>query len=272
MKIKKEFIFPLGCLMSVFLGFIDHALGYEISFSIFYLLAILFVFHYETFAKAVIVAFFSSLIWLAADLMSGNRYSFWLIPFWNAFMRFGFFYIIIYLALKMRKEKEYHQQLSLIDPLTEILNSRSFFQQLTMARGRALRFNQSLTLVYIDVDNFKQVNDRFGHAKGDELLRLIAKAIQTSIRVYDVVARIGGDEFVLLLPETNKEQAQSVLSRIGENFIVLVKKEISSVSLSIGVATYQSFSYSVADMISMADQLMYDVKNNGKNNVIYRVF
>jgi len=272
MKIKKSFIFPLACLMSILLGVLDHVLGYEISFSIFYLLSILFVFSYDTVLKTFIIAFLSSVIWLIADLTSGHQYSFWLIPLWNSLMRFGFFSIIIYLASQMRKEKEYHQQLALIDPLTQILNLRSFLQQLTMSRAHALRFNQPLTLVYIDVDNFKQVNDRFGHSKGDELLRLTAKAIQKSIRVYDVVARMGGDEFALLLPETSKEQTQSILSRIGENFIVMVKNEISFVTLSVGVATYQNCSLSVDDMILMADTVMYEVKNKGKNNIIYKVF
>jgi diguanylate cyclase (GGDEF)-like protein len=119
--------------------------------------------------------------------------------------------------------------------------------------NRSRRYKHSLTLAYIDLDNFKQVNDRFGHSTGDLLLKLIVEIASQNIRNTDLFGRMGGDEFVLLLPETNYQAARIVLTRVQA--ITFINQPNSSEA-----------------MLERVDKLMYQVKNSGKNRIEHNLF
>lgn len=161
------------------------------------------------------------------------------------------------------------RQLSVTDELTGLFNRRYFERRLEEELVRARRYSRPLSFLYIDLDRFKSINDRFGHTAGDEVLRFCAKLLQTSTRSVDTVARIGGEEFAVLLPETPQEGAVTLAER-------LVKRFASSrpplpgldtrVTLSIGVAAYPK-QKSKDELYRVADQRLYQAKALGRNQV-----
>jgi diguanylate cyclase (GGDEF)-like protein len=145
------------------------------------------------------------------------------------------------------------EQLAYRDELTGLPNRRFFNEQIEREAARAEREHRSLTLVYIDVNKFKQINDTLGHDAGDAVLKQIAFAIQSSIRKSDWAARMGGDEFVVVLNSCS--DVGSVISRI--------RKKLVDVTISCGVATYTPHVSSMEEVIKAADQLMYEEKKRG---------
>jgi diguanylate cyclase (GGDEF)-like protein len=172
------------------------------------------------------------------------------------------------IKLTYEREKKYAR----IDPLTEIINRRFFLEMLEQEIGRFDRYQHPFTLAYFDLDNFKTVNDWFGHSVGDRLLKLIAQTIQNQVRAVDVFARLGGDEFALLLPETDYESAEVVLFRLQQQVSTIFKDEYLNVSLSIGAITFKKEPLSVDMAIERVDHLMYEVKRHGKDNLKHEIF
>jgi diguanylate cyclase (GGDEF)-like protein len=127
-----------------------------------------------------------------------------------------------------------------------------------------------LTVAYIDLDNFKTVNDQLGHRTGDELLIAVVSAIRSHIRATDVLARFGGDEFVILLPDTPGEAAFKFLTKMHDNLDQIMALKQWPVSFSIGVVTYCNVPSTVDEVIRNADELMYTVKHGGKNRLLHR--
>jgi diguanylate cyclase (GGDEF)-like protein len=124
----------------------------------------------------------------------------------------------------------------------------------------------------MDVDNFKAVNDLFGHLVGDKALATVASNLLNSLRQTDVVARVGGDEFAILMPETAADAAQTVLPKLQSSLIEEVRGHNWPITLSIGALTFNTTPASADEMLNLADQLMYTVKNSGKNNIRYAVY
>lgn len=151
-----------------------------------------------------------------------------------------------------------------MDPLTNISNWRGFSEVFNHELLRAKRALQPLTLIYFDLDNFKKLNDTYGHSTGDYLLKMVAEKTTHLIRSSDLFARLGGDEFALLLPETDYNKASSIIERI---FITL-HKDIAAkdwpVTISLGAMTFYDFDLSMDEMITEVDNLMYSVKKAGK--------
>ncbi len=136
---------------------------------------------------------------------------------------------------------------------------------------RLARYNHSFTLAFFDVDNFKSVNDKFGHSQGDDLLIKITKTIKFNIRQTDILSRLGGDEFALLLLEIEAEQASIVLKRIHQELSMMIKIERLPISFSVGAITYYQTPQSVDHALEEADKLMYGVKSTGKNGLKHTI-
>jgi diguanylate cyclase (GGDEF)-like protein len=185
-------------------------------------------------------------------------------------MRLMVFMIIVALSAKVKKELEVERRLSRLDMLTGLDNTRSFVERAKIERTRSLRFKRPFTVAYIDIDNFKQLNDTFGHYKGDLLLQDLGKAIKEHVRAYDIAARIGGDEFVILFPETDKNQAHEVANKVKLCMEKIMQRHLEALTLSIGVLTVNNSTSIIDDMIKIADNLMYSVKNNSKNGIEYK--
>lgn len=157
------------------------------------------------------------------------------------------------------------------DPLTGLFNQRIFYDFLNYEIQRASRHNYTFALMVIDCDNFKPINDQYGHAFGDLYLQEFAKLLSATKRAEDILSRYGGDEFTLIMPESNIEDAQELASRIVkavENFRLLSEnREYTSLTVSIGISVYPLHSINAKDLFLIADAMMYKVKEEGKNNL-----
>jgi len=169
---------------------------------------------------------------------------------------------------KYTKDLEYY---ATRDPLTDLHNQRMFWELLGYECGRAARHAYPFALLVIDLDNFKAVNDRYGHVFGDFFLKQFADVLRRNVRDGDFVARYGGDEFTILLPETARQQAYTVASRIVEGVSamnVLTTNGIRITStVSIGMAMYPEHGKTPQDLFLVADNMMYVVKGEGKNSI-----
>jgi diguanylate cyclase (GGDEF)-like protein/PAS domain S-box-containing protein len=154
-----------------------------------------------------------------------------------------------------------------LDFLTRIANRRAFYEIAFTESARARRYGRSLTLIYLDLDNFKQVNDTYGHEVGDELLIEVAATIRSNVRTTDTVARLGGDEFALLLPETDQDAALLVTNKLREVLLNSMQRKNWPVTVSIGLVTFSTPPESVEEMVKQADAVMYSVKARGKNSI-----
>lgn len=168
-------------------------------------------------------------------------------------------------ALKDALEREKDE--ARLDFLTKIANRRAFYEVGLREITRARRYNRPLTLLYIDLDNFKQVNDAFGHETGDELLVEVAATIRCNVRATDLVARLGGDEFALLLTETNREAGLVVTNKLRETLLRAMQERNWPVTFSIGMVSFTVPPASVEEMVKQADEVMYSVKQRGKNSI-----
>jgi len=163
-----------------------------------------------------------------------------------------------------------HSQLELLatqDPLTNVLNARAFSHELAQELSRNRRYGRPLALIYLDLDDFKSVNDAHGHATGDAVLRLVADAMRGAVRQADVVGRLGGDEFGVLMPETDGDVAHAAANRLGSG-IRTVFRGTPSVTASIGVVAVSGTEAGTDELLRKADQAMYAAKRAGKDRVV----
>lgn len=176
-----------------------------------------------------------------------------------------------YLMARLRYTIEEERSMAREDHLTGVSNSRSFWEDLDVELQRMTRDDRPLTVLFIDVDNFKTVNDQLGHKTGDGVLKCIGQSMKDLTRAVDIVARIGGDEFAMLLPGADVEAGILVAERLRTTFRerCLVN---DIVSLSIGVATFKSPPDKAESLLHAADRLMYEAKSTGKNRIAVRVY
>ncbi len=151
------------------------------------------------------------------------------------------------------------------DSLTGIANRQAFIDQVEKERERSRRYAHPLTIVYLDCDDFKTVNDTFGHRTGDAALRTVAETMVNTMRGTDTAARLGGDEFGILLPETGEQAAAEAVGKLRGVLLAAMEKNGWRITFSIGVAAFSSPADSADEMLSKADALMYGVKDGSKN-------
>jgi diguanylate cyclase (GGDEF)-like protein len=269
---SKLFLIAAGSALVGGIGLLDYLTGAELAFSLFYLIPISMVAWLTGQWFGVIMSIVSASVWLVADIAAGNSYSHPLIFVWNTLIRFGFFVVVTMLLSFLKKSLEHEKELARIDHKTGAVNSRFFLELLQMEINRLQRYKHPFTLAYFDLDNFKSINDHFGHAAGDEVLRLTVRHASEQLRKTDIIARLGGDEFALLLPETNQETAQIILLKVQDNILEGMRKNNVSSTLSIGVITCLDALPTADEIIRLADKLMYSIKLSGKNSIKYSSF
>ncbi|MEW5874896.1 MAG: GGDEF domain-containing protein [Candidatus Zixiibacteriota bacterium] len=165
------------------------------------------------------------------------------------------------------------RDLSHTDAITGIFNRRHFDVRLSEEIARARRFGRPLSLLILDLDNFKQVNDSFGHLAGDRVLRQVATFIKKSVRSIDVFCRLGGDEFAVLMPDTGSEECDGLAARLGEavaskKFRSIRKTADLTITISIGGAVFPDHAGREDRLVACADQALMDAKRAGRNRFI----
>jgi diguanylate cyclase (GGDEF)-like protein len=251
---------------------LDFATGFQLSFSIFYLAPVALAAWFTNRESTTLLAVTCAVVWLYVDYLSGHMHSSNLIPIWNAGVRLGFFLIAGNLLATVRRLLATQSTLARTDSLTNLLNVRTFHVEAERLLHLARRNRTPVSLAYIDVDDFKIVNDTLGHLAGDNLLRDLARALSDSVRNCDLVVRTGGDEFALLLPDTNEAGASRFLLRLQERLYALADERQWPVRVSTGLVTFESLPDGVAEAVKLADQLMYAVKSRGKGSALQGVW
>jgi diguanylate cyclase (GGDEF)-like protein len=179
---------------------------------------------------------------------------------------------LVYATAELRQLTGSLERLATTDTLTGLLNRRVFFEQLGVEFGRSLRYRHPMSVIMVDLDHFKDVNDRSGHPFGDLVLSVTAQTLRSNVRESDLVARYGGEEFVLLLPETGSDEALIV----AEKLRAAVERQQHSdaatethITISLGVATAPDCRPGDAeDLVRLADEALYEAKRAGRNRAV----
>ncbi len=271
-KRNKAFWTFLSLGIVLVLGILDYLSGYEFAFSLFYSIPVALSTWFAGRKLGLLISGVSAIAWFLADILTGNAFSIVWLYLWNTFIRLGFFLIVTFLLTELRKSYKTQEELARVDFLTQATSTRYFYTLAETELERSRRYNHPLTLAYIDLDNFKTVNDRFGHSIGDNLLRSVADTVRHHSRNIDTFARLGGDEFAVLLPETGEVEAQAVISRIRRCLLEEMHRCGWPVTFSIGVVTFIKFPKTVDDMVKMADDVMYPIKNGSKDGISYTIY
>ncbi|BCM25367.1 hypothetical protein ZMTM_16260 [Methyloradius palustris] len=155
-----------------------------------------------------------------------------------------------------------------VDLLSGALTRRHFHEVCQTELARSLRYQYPISIAYIDLDNFKSVNDKLGHGMGDKILVITAAAIKANLREGDLFGRLGGDEFALLLINTNRDEMEIIMNRMRESLMKAISLSQTEVTYSIGAVTYLSgMPITIHALLEIADEAMYAIKNSTKNSI-----
>jgi diguanylate cyclase (GGDEF)-like protein len=187
---------------------------------------------------------------------------------------FAPFLLVAYLTTMLSADLHYARQsltnLAQRDELTGLFNRRAFNSMLDIEISKATRYKKHFALLLIDIDNLKTTNDKYGHDAGDRLIKKIAGTVETSLRTSDTISRIGGDEFIVLMPETNLQPAMEVAQRIKESVndaMLILQQDRVPISVSIGVACYPEHGRDFNELLYNADRAMYKSKETGRDSI-----
>jgi diguanylate cyclase (GGDEF)-like protein len=257
----------------VLVGLMDYATGYEISFSLFYLGPVALAAWYAGRRNAIAIAVLAAGVWLSADTASGHPYTHPLITMWELLVRLGVFLMLGLSLVALRAALNRERDLARTDVLTGLSTRRAFEEQLEHDLKLVHRRHGSLTLAFLDLDDFKRVNDSYGHAEGDRVLRITGRVLKDSIREADTVARLGGDEFVLVLPDTNPHGAAEAISKIRRDLRLSLAAGAPKalVTFSVGAITFLEAPQNKEEALKATDDLMYAAKHRGKGTALFRV-
>ncbi len=249
------------------IGALDFVTGFDLSFGLFYTAPIILLSWYVSRPAAILGALLSAIIWYFANSIAAPAPIRQPVLLWNTAIRFGFFVAIAYPLIALREAYTRERESARTDPLTGVANSRAFHESAKLELMRAKRVGYPLALLYLDLDNFKTINDTRGHGAGDELLMKIGRSLKGALRTTDLVGRLGGDEFAILLPDTTEDQASIVIRKIEQAVLRETHAVESTVGVSIGVATPTMLPAIINEMIAMADARMYQAKNSKRSNI-----
>lgn len=241
--------------------------GQLLEFSVFFIIPISFFTWFVGRDMGLIASGVSSAFTLVANLDSPTHAVHPHVAYWNALVWLGLFLLITIVIAQLKVLYFRERRRSRVDYLTGIATRLAFYEVAEGEKNRARRYRHSMTIAYLDLDHFKDVNDSMGHIVGDKALVAVARTIEDTIRQTDTVARMGGDEFAIILPNTGKDAAGRVLSKVLRALDEAMLQGEYPVTFSIGAVTFLTPPESLQEMIGQADRVMYSIKSTGKNRL-----
>jgi diguanylate cyclase (GGDEF)-like protein len=271
-KQSKRFIVSTSITLVIVIGIIDFITGTELSVLIFYVVPVFMGTWFIGTSTGIALSVFCGIVWSLADKIFFRAFSHAIIPYWNLTLYVGFLFVTTYFLRLLKTSLEQERQVARTDFLTRAVSRRHFLELAEAEINRARRYTHPFTAVYIDIDNFKAINDTFGHDIGDELLLHVVATIKDQIRNSDIIARLGGDEFMIFFPETGVEMAMAAIDKVRRVLLLAMGKNNWPVTFSFGMVTFATPPWSVDHMIKLTDDLMYAGKKAGKNTIRHEVY
>ncbi len=266
---EKIFVSAAAVAFTLCLGVLDHVTGDEISSAFFYLLPVSAVAWFVGANAGIVFSLLSAGIWEAANWPEVAGRAQLAIAVWNGGSRLGFFIVVTLLLSRLRLDMARQESLARTDALTGLLNRRAIEERGALETARARRHGSPLAVAYLDLDDFKTVNDRHGHAEGDAVLRTVARTLLAGVREVDAVARLGGDEFCILFPDTEQAEARETVDRLHASLTDALAARDWPVTASWGVAVAEGSRPRFSALLRTADSLMYEAKSAGRNVIRY---
>jgi diguanylate cyclase (GGDEF)-like protein len=264
--------FLLSVLFATLIAIPDELSHHEVSWSLFYLAPISVATWYTGRRRGFYLALYCVIVSLLPDLIvTSLEHAHQIAVIWNALTHVVSYLLVVILLDLICQHITLTQTQANTDILTGILNRRAFTEMLQHAIRMSRREGKPLTLAYVDVDNFKLVNDQFGHGEGDQVLQLIARGLGEYVRETDTIGRIGGDEFAIILPHTPAAEAETILLRLHEATQTALQLRCPQAGLSIGAVSFIIPADDAASVLATADSVMYEVKLQGKGQVVIRL-
>ena len=251
----------------VLIGMIDYLTGTEVrTFPLYYAPVTLLAWNYGRSGVAA-GAITCAAAWVGSNMLAGMNFSapdIWVI---NTAVQGASFGVIGMLIADLRDSVARERALNRIDPLTSLLSSRAFYDDAARLLSLCERHGYAITVAYVDLDKFKDVNDRQGHRAGDTVLSEVGRLFRHAVRPTDLVARLGGDEFAIMLPHTDASGASAVLERLRLAVKTAFQSAAIPVTASIGAVTFTSHPRQIEEMVHEADACMYVAKKQGGDQV-----
>ena len=258
----------LGLALIAAIAWLDYVTGPKLLLNVFYLLPVMLVASVTaSTAYGLIAVLATFLVGPLEAYLDGQRFYSLSVAAWNAGMRTAVFCIVLLLLAEVRRLALRFQEQSLTDELTGVGNRRAFLEVAAREIERSKRYRHELSLAYFDIDDFKSVNDKNGHLAGDHVLVALAGLARAVARTVDTVARIGGDEFVILMPETDARAALPLAERLRTACSRAAGAGGARVTCSVGLVTFEGPPDDIEDLLTSADTLMYEAKAAGGDGI-----
>jgi len=253
-----------GFLLTLAVSGLRWVTGPEWAYSVFYLIPVTGVTWRAGFPGGLFISAAGAVSLLAVELTMRGSFSAQWIPVINQALRFTLLVAFSYFIAELKKALEQQKALAVRDPLTGLANRRAFLEDAWREILRARRARHPISLLFMDIDRFKALNDRFGHEEGDRLLQTVGERLLQNTRATDTAARMGGDEFCVLFAPAGPEAATAAAEKIHRLLTEEAKARGWPVQFSIGVAVFREPPEAVEAMVREADRLMYAAKQDAR--------
>ncbi len=254
----------------ILVGWIDYVTGLELRVFPLYFLPIALVTWRSGRGAGMGMALFADAVWFVSNEFAGMTSSAPYIVVGNVLSYLFAFCVIAWLTSEQREALLRERELARNDALTALLNVRGFYERAAQEIERSHRNGAPLTLAVLDLDHFKDVNDNHGHAAGDRMLVEVAETLKRRLRATDIAARMGGDEFAILMPDTRLAGAGTVLESLRAGIHSVADAHAYPVTASVGACEFLRAPDSLDTMLAAADSAMYEVKHGGRNRVLLK--
>jgi diguanylate cyclase (GGDEF)-like protein len=253
-------------LLTAALGYADYLTGAEIAFTLLYLIPISWAAWRRDVIAGLAISALATAEWFLVDSLLRVQYRHPAVRYWNGLVELGVFVSVVLLLSAVRRQLSRAESLARTDTLTGLLNRRAFLETGALELARARRFGQPVTLAFLDVDDFKTINDGFGHAAGDVVLATLARVVRLRLRAFDAAARWGGDELAILMI-SDEPGALVTLQDLQERVALDPDLQRYRVRMTVGAVTFQHAPLDLAFALAEADARMYDAKRTGKGQL-----